>query len=61
MADLSPEFLRIRRKPLYVDDLHPNADGQRLIAEAIARQIGLQLDAELSPNAVAPPGTQNSE
>lgn len=46
LADLAHEFLRIRREPLYVDDVHPNATGQRLIAEEVYGQLAPVLDAE---------------
>lgn len=46
LADLAPEFLRARRESLYIDDLHPDARGQRLIAEEIYHQLTPLLDAE---------------
>ncbi|MEE3331726.1 MAG: tetratricopeptide repeat protein, partial [Myxococcota bacterium] len=46
LADLAPEFLEIREETLFVDDVHPNALGQELIAEEIYRQLLPQLEAE---------------
>jgi len=45
LADLAPEFLEIRKETLFVDDVHPNALGQELIAQEIYRQLLPQLEA----------------
>ena len=44
-ADLAPEFLEIRKETLFVVDVHPNALGQKLIAQEIYRQLLPQLEA----------------
>ena len=39
LLDLTPEFSELRPGTLYVDDMHPNADGQRIIARRLFQEL----------------------
>ncbi len=39
LVDLTPEFTRLRRDPLYVDDMHPNVAGHDIIARRLYEEI----------------------
>lgn len=39
LVDLTPEFTALRREPLYVDDMHPNALGHEIVARRLSEEL----------------------
>ena len=39
LVDLTPEFTQLRKGTLYVDDMHPNAEGQAIIARRLFEEL----------------------
>jgi len=54
LIDLTPEFTAMTDKMLYVDDMHPNANGQELIATRIVQDWSL-IEQGVVPGVVAAP------
>jgi lysophospholipase L1-like esterase len=38
-VDLTPEFTALRKEPLYVDDMHPNALGHEIVARRLYEDL----------------------